>query len=382
MPVVKNYSCQNCGAVIGNITSASGQCEYCGTSFVVESIRNCSDFVRNEDIKCGIPLSAEPEKLYKYVRDFLTSSSAPPSDVLENAKITSCQNMCLPAYYYHYNGTASFTCQVAKTVESVSDGRTVRNTEWQPFGNNIYADVEGIASGNPQYDAVIDEMYGEYNPDIIIDAESLEIPENIETVKFSRPASEVLNRYVRKDIDDTLRKNAENQLDSMSGYRNLVVSSARPQKDSEYKLIAGLYCINLEYKGNDYSLYVSGDGKKVIYNNSAPKDNEKDTVLNNLRKAQSDAESAFSMNNKLTVAAFIIAVICLLIMPVALKIIGGLGGMAGGIFLSVKKKPPLETALGNATEKLNNFNNAQQETFDNFDRNGLLIQGSQYLGMR
>lgn len=91
--------------------------------------------------------------------------------------------------------------------------------------------------------------------------------------------------------------------------------------------------------------------------------------------------SALSKNKTLIIVAFVVAVICLLFLPVVIKIIGGLAGIAGGVFLIVKKNPPLKAALDEATNNVNNFNNLQQEAFRNFDENGSLIQGHELLGV-
>ncbi|MDE6780594.1 MAG: hypothetical protein K2J40_03940 [Ruminococcus sp.] len=386
MPVVKNYSCENCGAVLGNINSVSGQCEYCGTAFTVESIRNCQEIFSNEGVTSGVPFNAQPQTLYKYVRDFLTSNPAAPSDVLESARITSCKCVCLPAYYYCYTGESAFTCQTANNVkrtvnDSSGNSRTVTDTNWTPFGGNVYATVEGIVSGNSDYDNVIDNMYKDYHINTLVDAESLEIPATIEVVKFTRPANELLGKYIRPNVEESCVRMAKGQLQGMDGYRNLSVIPGKITKERDEKLIMGIYNVNVEYNGNNYPMYISGDGNKVIYQSSSPVDAQKETALNSLKKVLADADSALSSNKTLTTVAFIAAVICFLFMPVALKIIGGIGGIAGGVFLMVKKKPLLQAARDEADNNLNNFNNTQQEVFRSFDANGSIIQGHELLGI-
>lgn len=406
MPI---YKCSSCGATIGSMSSASGQCEYCGTPFDVESIRNCKRLISSERVTSGVPFSATPEKLYGYVRDFLTSASNAPSDVLEKAKITSCHSICLPAYYYHYTGESSFTCQVENIVEStVGDGdggtRTVTNTNWTPFGGNVYVTVEGIVSGNSNYDNIIDEMYKEYDISTLVDAESLKIPSNIETIKFERSEIELLSRYVTPNIEKSYQNTANQQLSGINGHRNLSIPLGRITKEKEERLIIGIYNIDVEYNSNNYSMYVSGDGEKVRYNNYAPA--EKDDVnFNSLTEAQNAAKSALTANENTTASAITIAVISfivaisfiinmitskgsadtdLYISMLVISLIFTVGGILFGVD-GINKKPSLVTALNAATDNLNNFNNTQKEKlekFKNFDRNGLLIQGSQYLGMR
>lgn len=387
MPVVKNYNCSNCGATIGNVTSASGQCEYCGTPFVVESIKNCQEFVRNEGVTSGVPFNASPQTLYSYIREFLTSDEAAPSDVLEVSKITSCRGICMPAYYYHYTGTSSFTCQTANNIKStVSDGngrtKTVTNTNWTPFNSPVYADVERIVSGNSECDEIIDDMYRDYQISTLVDAESLEIPVDIETIKFTRPANELLSKYVRPDIEVCFEQKAKQQLDGLDGYRNLSVMPGKIEKDRDEKLLVGLYNINVEYNGKDYPIYVSGDGNKVKYPDNAPTDAEKSAILNSLKQAKNSAESALSNNKKLIVVAFILALVCLLFMPTVINIIGVIAGIAVGVFLIVNKRPPLKTALEEAVSNLNNFQTNHKQTFIDFDSSGSLIQGAhKYLGV-
>lgn len=68
----------------------------------------------------------------------------------------------------------------------------------------------------------------------------------------------------------------------MDGYRNLNVMTGKITKERDEKLIMGIYNVNVEYNGNNYPMYISGDGSKVRFQSAPPVDTEKDATLNSL----------------------------------------------------------------------------------------------------
>ncbi len=219
MPVVKSFNCPSCGAPIKDIKNPKVTCEYCGSTYCIEGLDSCLNVVKKENIKSGINFEPCADTLHKSIVDFLTSDVCAPLDILDSAYISLKENLCVPAYYYHYNGTSDYLCDVGnENIKHLSGGngeiKKVSEISWSTISGNIRAEAQRIVSGNSDYDSIINEFYKPYQEDDniaykenkLVDIESFSIPSNIKSVPFSRPASDLLDAYVRPDMNDAFKK--------------------------------------------------------------------------------------------------------------------------------------------------------------------------------
>lgn len=289
MPVVKNFNCNNCGAPLQNLKSAVGKCEFCYTSYVIEGIQEYKATVTSEGIKSGISFTADSEILHKCIIDYLTQDFAAPLDTLSSVIVSGISPLVIPSYYYHYNGTSDYMCDIGvdneKYVSEKESGiKKVTETTWSTITGNIRADAQGIISGNDKYDDVISQMYNPYEPKYLKDVESLEIPFDAVTLKFNRPSSSLLNEFVRPAVLEELKMSILNQLGNRKS-RNLTLGSTNIESDKEIeKLLVGVYKITLVYYEKIHYIYISADGEKTHFVDNPPIDETRERLIMDLEK--------------------------------------------------------------------------------------------------
>ncbi len=268
MPVVKNYHCPNCGAALPLQRASTGTCEYCNTAYTIEGMQHYQGMLTNEPIKSGVTFCAQPLQVHTMLVNYLLSDVSAPLDFAEKAEITGIRPLCLPAYYFHCNGTSDYLCDVANesTREVSASGNTevVTGKSWATINGSTHAEAEGIVSGNPEYDNLINSMYNPFESGCLTDPESLEIPANIETVRYSRPATDILSQFARPFLTQKLQESAARQLGNRE-CRNLTLGSINISQDQGVdKVLAGAYEITCQYGDTVRKVYVSPDGRRMV----------------------------------------------------------------------------------------------------------------------
>lgn len=330
MPVVKTYQCPSCGASLSDIRSASGTCSYCGSAYVIEGMKDYQDITQREGIKSGVAFRVDPDTLHNYIIDFLTANPCAPLEILSGAEITEEQCVCIPSYYYHYNGTSDYMCDVGNDNQRYiqgSDGKNqvVTETQWSTISGNTRAEIERIVCGNHEYDAIVDQMYFPYQGGILTDVESLELPPNATVLKYTRPASELLEKYVRPEMKTALEKSAVNQMGGRK-IRNLTLGNSNIEKDETIdKVLVGLYRIILRYGGESYNLYVSGNGQKVLHVSDPPVDPARVQKIASLQEKLASVNKSVSGMKIGIVAGIVLGIILLSTIIVPILCAAGVG---------------------------------------------------------
>lgn len=333
MPIVRTFLCSACGAKIENTKDVKGVCKKCGSPYYFEGVESCLKIIKNEEIKSGINFEPCADILHEHIIDFLTSNAAAPLDILESTYISLKGNLCAPAYYYHYNGTSDYLCDVGnKNLKHLSgkDGKVqqVTETSWSTISGNIRAEIQSIASGNKDYDFIIDDFYKPYQDgelpyleNNVVDIESFEITSNAEVIAFSRPASELLGRYVRDDMNEALTKSVLRQVGERES-RNISLGNSNIEKDETIdRLLIALHHVGFTYKETTYSMYASGNGKKFKFENAPPVDPLREAEINELTKAYDSVDNSIKKFNIAIGIGIVVALISFLCGGVVLGII-------------------------------------------------------------
>ena len=332
MPVVKSFNCPSCGAPIKDIKNPKVTCEYCGSTYCIEGLDSCLNVVKKENIKSGINFEPCADTLHKSIVDFLTSDVCAPLDILDSTYISLKENLCVPAYYYHYNGTSDYLCDVGnENIKHLSGGngeiKKVSEISWSTISGNIRAEAQRIVSGNSDYDSIINEFYKPYQEDDniaykenkLVDIESFSIPSNIKSVPFSRPASDLLDAYVRPDMNDAFKKSVLRQIGNRAS-RNISFGSSNIEKDGAIdRLLISIYHITFTYGENTFSLYASGDGKKIKLEGIPPIDDNRKKELETLNQEYESIDGSVSFFTLGVIALIVI----ITIFVVAKLFIGG-----------------------------------------------------------
>ncbi len=308
MPIVKSFHCPSCGAPIKDIKNPNVVCEYCGSTCCIEGLSDCLNIVKKENINSGINFEACADVLHKSIIDLLTANPCAPLDILESGCISGKENICVPAYYYHYNGTTDYLCDVCvENIKHLSgeNGKIqeVKEASWSTISGNIRAEAQRIVAGNRNYDFVIDDFYASYRDGCttsrennFVDIESFLIPSNVESIPFNRPTSELLDAYVRPDMNEAFKNSVLKQIGNRKS-RDISLGSSNIEKDGSIeRLLISMYHINFTYNQNAFSLYASGDGKKIKFQGAVPIDPNRKNTLDSLNEAYKSADKKVSLS--------------------------------------------------------------------------------------
>ncbi|MCM1314480.1 MAG: hypothetical protein NC040_08175 [Muribaculaceae bacterium] len=319
MPVIKECSCPSCGGTIEKVTSSRGICPFCDNTYFFENLENFNQVLQKERINSGMNFQPCDNSINQHIIEFLTSDPAAPLDVLENAFIKSKKAICVPAYYYHCNGSSDYMCDVGTDNQKhVGDGKggvkTVTETTWSTISGNIRADVQRTVSGNNKYDSVISELYKDNMSSVnnaLVDIESLEIPPDAEVIPFDIAETALLDKYVRPDINEELKASVIRQIGNRK-YRELSLGNSNINENNIRRQLISLYNVIFSDGINDYSMYVSGNGEKSTINGTPPTDSQRLQEYNDIRNAFNEADSKVSKSGNLGIVGIILAVILLI----------------------------------------------------------------------
>lgn len=371
---VRDFRCNNCGAPLEIPENSKGKvvCPSCKTECIIEGIVKNSEIQAKENINSGIPLQASKSILNQRVVDALTHSPFAPLDVLEKSVVVKEEHICVPAYLYYCNATASFTYEAGNRREHKTaierDGRTrverEQYTEWTQMSSTASATASLIASGNREYGEIVQNLYMNLDTNKLIDVEYLEYPFDVETLSFNLPQSAAFNEYVMPYMDQLLEHEA---VDSLQGkvYRNISMGGSNVQKDEIIRIFLGIYHIVYEYNGKQYSLYVSGDGQNFIYD-GFPVDEQRKQFL---EQKQASMYNVKNRHDGFKIAAIICGILSLFTYGITL-----IGTIVCVIFY-VKFKKEYDSATIKGQQEINAFADQVNQVKQAFMQKGQPLQG-------
>lgn len=236
--------------------------------------------------------------------------------------------------------------------------KKVSEISWSTISGNIRAEAQRIVSGNSDYDSIINEFYKPYQEDDniaykenkLVDIESFLIPSNIKSVPFSRPASDLLDAYVRPDMNDAFKKSVLRQIGNRAS-RNISFGSSNIEKDGAIdRLLISIYHITFTYGENTFSLYASGDGKKIKLEGIPPIDNNRKKELETLNQEYESIDGSVSFFTLGVIALIVI----MLILFCAVNFVGLV--IIPLIILCIYKSIPARKKRTELKEKIDQFN--------------------------
>ncbi len=288
MPTIKSMTCPSCGAPLTNLKSATGVCDSCHTPYVIEEMQNCQNVIQKECIKSGIGFDFYPENAERSCLNLFPNGIC-PDDIFEEAEITAVNYYYVPAYYYHYNASASFMVDITRTTSSTGVGFSgghvaisggSASTKVATSGTAT-ADIQGITSGRNNYIAVISKLYNDkYN--YLTDAESLEINPDIQTLSFDSPESSIIDSTVRPAADSAIHDSALAQLKGRAT-SNLTLGNINLSKNNVDKILVGVCDVTMHYRGDCFHVYSDSTGAKVC-GGGLPVDSQKKEKVDALNK--------------------------------------------------------------------------------------------------
>lgn len=330
---MQTFKCKNCGSPLEIPRNSKGKvvCPACHTEAIFEGLVKNAEIQAKENINSGIPLTAEVPTLHQCVLDAMTSSAVVPLDILEASEIVREEHLCVPAFLFACNATANFNYEAGNVREhktQVNTGNSIRTErekyiEWTQMSSAVSMTGSYIVSGNREMKNLITKLFSTYTVNDLIDVEELDFPYDVVAYNFNLPQSTAFNDAVRPVVEKALSNKAEQSLSGKT-YRQLTMGGSNIQKDEILRVFLGVYHVVYIYNGKEYSLYLSSDGKKFIYD-KAPEDPARrskwDELVQKRKELQEKRDAAVGKSGRLIPIIVLLVVGLLGIATVFLPII-------------------------------------------------------------
>jgi hypothetical protein len=217
-------------------------------------------------------LTASPAVLHGALVSLLSESPDIPLDVFDKIEIVREERYCVPAYCFDCNATASFTYEAGsehrnKTAVDLGDRTRVETdyyTVWNHGSSNASITATYFVSGNKKMAAQIEKLCSHgIDPKQLIDVNELNFPSDAETYEYNLPELAAFNEYVKPYIEKELESKAENSVKD-SYVRGLKMGGSNIQKEM-LRVFLGIYHVVYKYGDQEYSMWVTGDGKTYCH---------------------------------------------------------------------------------------------------------------------
>lgn len=381
---VRDFHCNNCGAPLEVPKNSKGKvvCPSCKTECVIEGLVKNSEIQSKENINSGIMLQMDTSELNQCVVSALTSSPIMPLDALEKAVVTKEEHICVPAYLYYCNASASFTYEAGnirehKTAIDRGDYTTVEKEqymEWTQMSSTASTTATLVASGNREYSEIIRQLYMHLDPNRLIDVEDLEYPFDVQTATYNLPQAAAFNEYVKPSVEKVLEEKAKESLNGKT-YRNISMGGCNVQKDEVIRVFLGFYHIVYEYNNKRYSVYVTGDGQKYVYDD-VPTDPERERILAEMEAKKETARKSVKGFHGWFIPAMIVSFILGLGFDAfALGIILAVGFLVCFIVFKSKYNKKLNTVLDPINKEIEDFKAQPEMVKQQFIQSGRALNG-------
>jgi uncharacterized Zn-finger protein len=311
--IAKTFRCSGCDASLNIPKNPRGQvkCPYCNTECVLDGIVKNAEMAAKENINSGLPLTALPARLHKHICDTLYKNKYIPLDVFDNLEIVREEHFCVPAFFVEYGGDAPFSYQEGhqetSQVRGFDGGRetitTIKEVKWHTERGSASVSGTLCVSGNKEMTELIEKFYFSIDHNQLVDFEYLDFPSDVKTLNYDQPQLTAFNEYAKPLIEKQLDKEGKKTLQGTEyegriprgGERGVVYTSdfkmggAKIQKEIT-RVFMGLYRLVYKYGGEEYEMWASANGEKIIYDN-IPIDKQRQDTYTKKEAALSESNS-------------------------------------------------------------------------------------------
>jgi uncharacterized Zn finger protein (UPF0148 family) len=289
-PTVRDFRCNGCGSPLKIPSNSRGKvtCPSCKTDCVIDGLVKNAEMAEKENITGGVPLSASPSMLHRKLVSAIAETAGMPLDVFEKVEVLREEHHCVPAYYFYCNGTASYTYEagnirsqvVVRDTGDKSWEERRSHTEWTQMNGTANVSAEVVTSGNKAFGSQVNGLY-KYQK-TLFDFDELEFPHDVITHDFNFVQTASFNEYAKPYVERLLEANAEKAVESKTT-RDLTMSGSRIDKDEVRRIFLGMYRVVFKYGDKEYTMWLTGDGEKIIHD-GMPVDAAQKAAVDNKRQ--------------------------------------------------------------------------------------------------
>lgn len=261
-----HLKCSSCGAALdlpeGTLIGNRIKCSFCGVE----------NFIYNEDISTGgMNFELNDAGVHRHLIGILSSKDFPPHDIFEEINITKVNKLVIPAYWYE-NCTAIGTMLYEQGVEKKVITYDADNgfeketkTEWKPMSRAFSTTRDFLLSGNEQYSEVIKKMFINEKKNVIKNADELAFPDDCIEISCDLTEGNIFAGTLRELAESAIDETGRNALEKDDKQIYTKIEDITVQKGEVKKLSIAVYEIIFDYKGKEYTVYLSGDGGNYFF---------------------------------------------------------------------------------------------------------------------
>ena len=306
--MAKNFRCSNCGNSLEIPKNARGQvkCPYCKTECVLDGLIKNAEIAAKGNIVGGIPLSATSAQLHRQLVSFLSESPNVTLDVFEKGEVIREERYCIPAYQFNSSGTMKYSYQTGNPVQKQRREKrfdewyivTYTEIDWTRANDTADLDAELFVSGNKAVALQIENLYMFLDPGQCEDIEYLSFPNDVVTYEFDIPENKAYSDYVKPHMEEQLARRVRKNIESIKYYKDMAITGSSIRKDDLKRVFLGLYRVVFKYGGEEFSIWVTGDGSRSYWNEGFPEDMTYKNTLSNQKNILDEKKKNLSEKKK------------------------------------------------------------------------------------
>lgn len=267
---ITGIKCQCCGAPLTIPKNSMGRvkCASCDTENIIQGLVRNAEITEKENISSGLNFELRYATIHRILLNILESDPYMPLDVFAEATILKVDRIAVPAYYFYCNGIMNYGFEqgFVRERQRVTRDKTVATefyTEWLPQQSAVSESRGIFTPANQQFADVIVKMYSDLSINDLVDVELLNYPIDTETYENNFPAAQSFNSYAKPVMEEAMDGKARLSLQGKE-VRNYNPTGCTVFKDGEVRVFLTFYSIELEYRNQRYTIYLTNDGRKYL----------------------------------------------------------------------------------------------------------------------
>ncbi|MCL2754287.1 MAG: hypothetical protein FWD35_01025 [Oscillospiraceae bacterium] len=257
------------------------KCEFCDTEMKIEGPSKNAAINEKDKIPYGIPLKCTPLDLHTYLVNALCNSPTLPVDVFDNAEVLREERYYIPAFQFSCNADADFSVRIGEQkTRPVSKGygksQYITNEtyiDWSTRERRSKVSKDVYVSGNLNFIKYVEALYIDYCSRNFVDIEEIwekYDPPGTQALPFDHTENKAFNEHAVPFMAHLTEEKAKEKLAEERYVDNFRMEEPSVTKDVA-RVHLGTYRIVYTYGGNEYYLWVTGDGD-YMYNEGLPQD--------------------------------------------------------------------------------------------------------------
>ncbi len=292
---MEQLNCPNCGGKMTLLRGgAKARCEICDTEAVMNNGRSHNTAITDKENIAGVmELTATGADLHNLLVLSLIRTPFMPLNLLSSLQVLSVDHFLVSGFLFECEYSINYTYEVGNertVVTHSSYGGNISSekesvVDWTVMNDRLESSDHIIVSGAKELENCINAIWARGDIGSLTEIESAgEQPAGTIEIGYNLSPNAVFENQVKPTFTESARAKVRRQLNS-TRYRNLNTASPAIRKTLTRILLSAVK-VNYFYNGQDYQLWVSGDGQRY-YTEAIPVDNDRKQKYHALKLAAS-----------------------------------------------------------------------------------------------